>query len=165
MISDDEAIPLLFSKLKNNGYKLVNKSIDNIDEHQKYFGYISGSLTLVEKIKIVDLYNKGVIKVLIFTLSIKEGISFRETNNIIVFQPYWNFAIMNQILARGIRFDSHIMKNKSVINLHLLCAVKNKNKLIDWKNDVENVFNNNVENLHLPIKQIKKKVGKTMIDV
>ena len=129
------------------------EKIDSVDDKEPYFGYISGELSLVDKIKVVDLYNKGIIRILIYTLSIKEGISFKETNNIIVFQPHWNFAIMNQIIERGIRFDSHEKKSKDLINLYMLCAVKHESNFLDWKKDVEKVFNDNLETLELPVKK------------
>jgi hypothetical protein len=51
-------------------------------------------------------------------LAIKEGISFKETNNFIVFTPYWNYAIIEQVIARAIRLDSHKMGDKSKVNVY-----------------------------------------------
>jgi len=68
---------------------------------------ITGEINMIEKMKIVDDFNNGNFKVLLFTLAIKEGISFKEVNFFIVYQPYWNYAIMEQVIARVIRTNSH----------------------------------------------------------
>jgi len=87
------------------------------------FATITGELSMEERLEIVGKYNRDEIKILIFTLAIKEGISFKETNNFIVYNPYWNYAILEQVIARGIRLTSHAKGSKSVINVYMLCAV------------------------------------------
>lgn len=165
----------LFQKLNSAGYKQIDvfdKDLFDADnmakmKADKYYGFISGELGQVEKQRIVRLYNEDVIKVLIFTLSIKEGISFKETNNIIVFQPYWNYAIMEQILARGIRYDSHKLKNKSTINLHMLVAynpeattgltkVEVKKNFQKWADYCSNIMNSDIKTLKFDIKKVDK---------
>jgi superfamily II DNA or RNA helicase len=110
---------------------------------------ISGKLSQSEKMDIVNLYNTNKIKCIIFTLSIKEGISFLETNNFIVFQPYWNYALMEQIIARAIRLTSHKKKQKSLVNVYLLVAFAEKyeNKILlnTFKNQIENIMNDDIK--------------------
>lgn len=110
---------------------------------------ISGKLSQSEKMDIVNLYNTNQIKCIIFTLSIKEGISFLETNNFIVFQPYWNYALMEQIIARAIRLTSHKEKKQSIVNVYLLVAFpekhENKSLLDDFKNQIENIMNDDIK--------------------
>ena len=111
-------------------------------------GFITGQQSAVQKMEVVRQYNTGELNVLVFTLAIKEGISFKETNNIIFDDPYWNYAIMEQIIARGIRLDSHSKGSKSVIDIHLLIGVNkdgNKTLLDELKKGIEDVFNNNIK--------------------
>jgi len=99
---------------------------------------------MLQKMHTVHLYNSDQIKVLIFTLSIKEGISFLETNNFIAIEPYWNYAIFEQIIARGIRLNSHKQGNKTNINLYFLVGVEMEDdtKVKKWLKSAQNIFNN-----------------------
>ena len=93
-------------------------------------------------------YNNGDVKVLIFTLAIKEGISFLETDTFIFSQPYWNYAISEQIIARAIRSNSHAKKNKALVEVYLLCGFDkhtSKNNISAWKNYIENIFNSDIK--------------------
>lgn len=90
------------------------------------FGVIDGRLKASDKMALVKKYNDNEINVLIFTLAIKEGISFTETKNIIMIQPYWNWAIMEQIIARGIRLTSHKDGDKSTVNIYMLVGIEGK---------------------------------------
>lgn len=128
----EKSLSKLLEELKNKNYK---------------FGFISGELTQVEKLNIVKKYNDDEINIIVFTLSIKEGISFKETNNIIVYQPYWNYAIMEQVLARGIRLNSHKLQNKATIHLYFLVTIQNKQNTIDWFKNADAIMNNDIKNL------------------
>jgi superfamily II DNA or RNA helicase/methylase of polypeptide subunit release factors len=121
------------------------------------FKIISGALTAVEKFDIVKEYNDNKVKILIFTLAIKEGISFKETNNFIFTQPYWNYAITEQVIARAIRSDSHKEGNKSVVNVYMLATVSREMDEVD-KNQFQlfanNIMNNDIKTyLHEPVKE------------
>lgn len=138
----DFSIRPLLTELKKRGFK---------------FGFISGELNQVEKLNVVKQYNDNEINILVFTLSIKEGISFKETNNIIVFQPYWNYAIMEQILARGIRLNSHKEGNKANINLYFLVAIKEeKSDVMNWFKNADKIMNDDIKTLQF---QMKKSEG------
>lgn len=138
--------------------RLINKLLPLLDKNKIKYGLITGSLDMTEKQEIVSKYNNGDIKVLIFTLAIKEGISFKETNNFIMTQPYWNYAITEQIIARGIRADSHKKGNKSVVNVYLLCAVSSISpKVKEYAKFYQNIMNNDIK------KYINKYVDKEKI--
>lgn len=131
----------------------IEPLIKELNKKNIKFGFISGKLSQIEKLNVVKEYNENKINLLIFTLSIKEGISFKETNNIIVIQPYWNYAIIEQVLARGIRLNSHSQGNKSTINLHFLIAVDTINKSVkQWINRANKIMNSDIKKLEFPIK-------------
>jgi superfamily II DNA or RNA helicase len=132
------------------------KPLKEILEKNKYrVGFISGENTQTEKLNIVSQYNNGEIDVLIFTLSIKEGISFKLTNNIIVFEPYWNYAILEQVLARGIRANSHPNGQKSTIYIYFLVAVHPRIMGVDkWFKVARSAMNNDIKLLEYPTKEI-----------
>ena len=105
------------------------------------YGIITGILNAKQKQKIIDEYNTDKLKLIIFSLAIKEGISFKETDNFIVFTPYWNYAITEQVIARAIRLDSHKYGSKSVVNVYLplMNSIADSAKLTD-KMDVESYY-------------------------
>jgi superfamily II DNA or RNA helicase len=123
----------------------LKELMDELNERKINYGFISGKLSMVQKLNVVKQYNDGEINILIFTLSIKEGISFRETDNIIIFQPYWNYAIMEQILARGIRLTSHKYQNKATINLYFLVTVKSMSHTKNWFQKADQIMNNDIK--------------------
>jgi hypothetical protein len=124
----------------------VSKIEDGLTKANIKFGIITGDLTKTQKQIIKNLYNNNQIKVLIFTLSIKEGISFKETNNFIYTAPYWNYAITEQIIARAIRSDSHKNGDKSVVNVFMLfIESQNKNLNTEFTKFCDNVMNNDIK--------------------
>ena len=142
-------------------YKIINKDFKELK-----YGVIDGSLSATEKKVVMDKYNTDEINVLFFTLSIKEGISFKETNNVIINEPYWNYAILEQIIARALRLDSHKKGKKSVVNIHFLVGVKEDDEYddyINWFNEADRVMNNGIKKLLYPEKKMINKDGEEII--
>lgn len=133
-------------------FEFINKALFPLVEALKRNGVLCDTITgedkIEEKKRKVNEYNEGKINVLLFSLAIKEGISFAETENFIVGTPYWNWAITEQIIARGIRLTSHKKGSKSIINIFFLIAGLSSNpteKELEFKKVVENVLNNNIK--------------------
>jgi superfamily II DNA or RNA helicase/predicted RNA methylase len=137
----------------------INPLIEKLEKNKINYDVISGKLSPIQKQDVVKRYNNDEIQVLIFTLSIKEGISFRETNNFIVLEPYWNYAIMEQIIARGIRLSSHKEGYKSTINIYFLVWLDYENnpnkkankKILEWFEYAEEIMNNDIKTLEYPL--------------
>lgn len=121
------------------------------------YAVISGEQKAGMKQNIVSEYNNGNYKVLIFTLAIKEGISFAETDNFIVLQPYWNYAILNQILARAVRLTSHKKHDESTVNFYMLVGINKESENIKeahkWCNEASRIMNNDILKLEYKIKK------------
>lgn len=128
---------LIFAQFIDRSLRPLTKTLEymNMD-----FVIITGELSQEEKMEAVGRYNRDEVKILLFSLAIKEGISFKETDNFIVYNPYWNYAILEQVIARGIRLNSHKKGFKSMINVYLLCVADNKNKTPD-----KHFYNNPIE--------------------
>ena len=67
-----------------------------------------GGLNATEKKNIVDMYNKGRIKIILGTSAATEGLDLKGTKLIQVLEPHFNESKTEQAIARGIRFGSHI---------------------------------------------------------
>jgi hypothetical protein len=138
---------------------------DALTKNNIPFLVITGELSAVQKLNIVKKYNEDIVKVLLFTLSIKEGISFKETNNIIIIQPYWNYAIMEQVLARGIRLNSHKLGQKSTVNLYFLIGtIDDSENNVKWFDEAEKIMNNDIKKLIFPWTDSKLMEDSKMID-
>jgi len=151
--SRQEEKTLIYSQFKSAKIKPILKQL-----RARGFkvGYISGELDQLEKTKVVKQYNTGEINVLIFTLSIKEGISFKETKNIIIIEPYWNYAIMEQIIARGIRANSHAEGQKFTIEIIFLIAtpLKSLTGTKDWFENAKYIMNHDIKTHKFPTKRV-----------
>lgn len=125
-------VKVLYNTLKKLNYKVA---------------MISGENTQTEKLDIVNKYNSGEINIITFSLAIKEGISFLETKNMICIEPYWNYAIFEQVLGRGVRASSHKEGNKSTVNFYFLVATI-KNSITDkWFDIANKTMNDNIKTL------------------
>lgn len=55
----------------------------------------------------MDNKDGSLIKIILGTRSIMEGVSFKNVKQVHITDPWWNEARIEQILARGVRFCSH----------------------------------------------------------
>lgn len=134
---------LIYSQFITKSINILTKYLDKLNIT---YGVINGAYNMIKKLEIVHMYNTNQIKILIFTLSIKEGISFLETNNFIAIDPYWNYAIFEQILARGIRLNSHKLGSKTNINLYFLVGIPEESKETEeWFKTSASIFNNDIK--------------------
>ena len=113
----------------------------------------------LEKQTSIDFYNEDKVKILVFSKAIKEGISFKETNNFIFMQPYWNYAIMEQIIARGVRLDSHKAGQKSTVDIYLLINTENEKneEFKKWIKSADEIMNKDIKKLIYPLLKLKNK--------
>jgi len=126
--------------------------VNILDKNNVKYVLITGALNVSGKMENVAKYNTGEVNVLLFSLAIKEGISFKQTDDFIMMQPYWNYAIMEQLMARAVRSDSHKDGNRSIVNFYLLlgCNEKADEEYKDTVNEfvikLDTIFNKNVKN-------------------
>ena len=73
----------------------------------------SGDETAEKKELIKDFFNKkenedgSMLKVLLGSPAIKEGVSLLRVKQVHILEPYWNMSRLEQIIGRAIRFCSH----------------------------------------------------------
>jgi hypothetical protein len=99
--------------LDKNGWNNYDPSSQN--SNSKYKNYIiwDGKLKDDDKIKIKAILNSSnnkdgsIIKLILGSPSIKEGISFKHIQSLHVLDPVWNKSSKEQIEGRCIRFQSH----------------------------------------------------------
>lgn len=84
------------------------------DKSQKYAA-ITGNVPFADRQKLVNVYSSdenkygSVISLLLISASGAEGLDLSNVRHIHALEPYWNYARIAQVIARGVRSNSHIM--------------------------------------------------------
>lgn len=95
---------LVYSSWKQAGINIIK---EYLEENKISYSEVSGDLSKAKRKKYVDDYNSGKTKVIIITAAGAEGLDLKGTRSIIIIDPHWNEARTNQIIGRGIRYNSH----------------------------------------------------------
>ncbi len=91
---------IIFSNWIENGVDILTDFLKNYT-----LRVISGNTK--NRMDIVEAYNKGLFQVLIITKAGSEGLDLGKTDNIIILDPVWNPATLEQIIGRGTRVHNH----------------------------------------------------------
>ena len=88
------------------------------------YGVISGETK--DRSQVVKDFNDGIIKVLVITQAGSTGIDLKGVQNVIVLDPVWNPATLDQIIGRAVRNKSHthLPKEKQKVKIHILLYVE-----------------------------------------
>lgn len=100
------------------------------------FAIWSGDESSESKELIKDFFNKkenvdgSMIKVLLGSPSIKEGVSLLRVKQVHIMEPYWNMSRLEQVIGRAIRFCSHkdVPLNERKVEVYIYIAVGNKDE-------------------------------------
>jgi len=114
---------LIYSNFKETGVNIIKEilKVNNIP-----YVEISGSNSVLQRTNAVKDYNKGRVKVMIITSAGGEGISLKETRNVIILEPTWNQEKLNQIIGRAVRYHSHskLPPNERSVTVYILILDK-----------------------------------------
>jgi len=121
-----EGIAIFSKVLDANGYQSFNrnkKSKTEADvfgikikktEPRKTYAIISGEVEVNLREKIVKAYNSkdnihgAKIALLLISKTGAEGLDLKNVRHIHICEPYWNMSRIYQIIARGVRYRSHV---------------------------------------------------------
>ena len=116
-VSTDEISEDLFD-INLNGKKGGNYYANDDDYHGGggglSYAIISGDVDFNEREKIVKRFNDiknttgKYISLLLISKTGAEGLDLKNVRHIHICEPYWNYARLSQIIARGVRYKSHI---------------------------------------------------------
>lgn len=71
------------------------------------YGIYSGEKTEEKRDSLINNYNQGIIDVLLISSAGSESLDLKNTRYIHIMEPHWNDSKINQIIGRGVRYDSH----------------------------------------------------------
>ena len=120
-------LELIIKVLEFNGYK----NLMTYGPGFQRFALYSGSETLEQKDKIKKTFNDknnmdgSLLKIILGSPAIKEGISLLRVKQIHVIEPYWNLSRYEQVIGRALRFCSHkdMPLNERYVNIYLYLSV------------------------------------------
>lgn len=95
---------LVYSNWLDAGVNIIQQFLT---EYKIPFSMIVGNMKKDKKDSNIADYNTGKTKIILISSSGGEGISLKGTRNIIIMEPHWNDAKIEQIIGRGIRYKSH----------------------------------------------------------
>jgi superfamily II DNA or RNA helicase len=75
----------------------------------KTFAILSGDITPETRSDIIAKFNSndGVIQLLLLSGAVAEGIDLKRIRHVHIMEPFWNYARINQVKTRAIRYKSH----------------------------------------------------------
>ena len=123
MLSNPENRNVIFTSWLEHGVIPISNILE---EEDLSYGIIAGAVKAADRSRIVRDFNDGKINNLIITTAGMAGIDLVGVTNIIVIDPVWNDANLQQIIGRGVRFRSHmhLPAHKRVVHVYLLQLVE-----------------------------------------
>ncbi len=109
-------------------------------EGKNRFAIWSGDETQEQKKNINQIFNNpknkdgSLIKIILGSPSIKEGVSLKRVRSVHILDPYWNWSRLDQIIGRALRYCSHkdLEKKDRKVEVYIYIAVgKNGEKTVD----------------------------------
>jgi len=94
---------IVFSNFLDAGLRLVAAKLPSTIS----YAVIEGKVSMDERKKIVDDFNKGKYRVLFLSRAGGEGLDMKGVRHVILMDPTWNEATNEQVIGRAIRFRSH----------------------------------------------------------
>lgn len=107
---------LVYSNFLGSGLEDYSKEMHNRGiEHAVYHG----GLSRAQKDKLLVDYNEGRTPVLLLSSSGAEGLNTKGTKLVQILEPHHNASKVQQVVARGVRYESHehLPKNERTVNV------------------------------------------------
>ena len=95
---------IIFTNWVDFGIKPISEALEDNNITYEVF---SGDTPIEDRQKMVNDFNNNKFNVLVLTRAGGEGIDLKGVRSVIVLDPTWNDAGLQQIVGRAIRFNSH----------------------------------------------------------
>jgi superfamily II DNA/RNA helicase len=95
---------VVFSSFLDSG---INQVAKLLTKAKIPFGVVSGKVPAKERSETVKRYNAGELMVLLISKAGGEGLDLKNTRQVILLEPTWNKATMQQVIGRAVRYMSH----------------------------------------------------------
>lgn len=89
----------LGSGLEDYSHELTKREVPHAIYH--------GGLSKAKKDELLEAYNQGKIPILLLSSSGAEGLNTKGTKKVQILEPHFNRSKIDQVVARGVRYQSH----------------------------------------------------------
>ena len=123
---------ILFSKiLEELNFGRYKGGAPNKSKRKQYSIITNDTTTVSQASNIIKTFNSpqnarggNYIQVILGSSVISEGVTLKNVKHIHILTPHWNYAPIEQAMARAIRMFSHSdLDGDVVVNIHLYCSV------------------------------------------
>lgn len=130
---------VLYSEFLTSG---VDVFIDFMKASKVSFGVVTGSISASQRKEAVDKYNKKEVSVLIISKAGEVGLDLKNTRQIVFANLPWNFATYEQVVGRGVRFQSHasLPAKERQVDVYVFLQTKQPSKFVNNKTSVLSSF-------------------------
>jgi superfamily II DNA or RNA helicase len=163
-----------------------NRSGNGVNNHRetgsknKTYAIISGQVLPEERDEIMRIFKSKenahgkYINLVLLSSAGSEGLDFKNVRNMYIFEPHWNYARIKQLIARIVRYESHmdLSKEERKVDAYLFLAVapsidkkqteEQDTKVLEMETDVS-MYSKALENKIL-IDQFLEMLKETAID-
>jgi len=152
---------IIYTTFIDNGLRIIRKYLN---DNNISYAIISGNENIKEKEASKNKYNSKEVQVLLITKAGTEGIDTIGTEAIFIYEgSSWNEPLVEQAVARAIRFKSHyhLPKEQQKVWVYRLLIIKKADKEIIDKINNKEIYNfgsvlQKIKNIDKEIKKLKK---------
>ena len=175
-----EGLGIFAKVLEVNGYVEYDdtaSSVKDIDIDEKpvlHYAILSGDISIEERNNIITAFNNkdnangSIINILLMSSAVAEGIDLKRIRHVHILEPFWNYARINQVETRAIRYKSHIDLPVDQQNVQVFIYLSDypkkypKSKIVEPTTDVE-LYTSSLANMKL-INSFMLAVAESSID-
>lgn len=130
---------IVFSNWLAHGLELATKLLADLGV---VAAHVDGSLSKRRRAEAVRLYNEGAVRALLISRAGGEGLDLHETAHMVLLDPGWNQALVDQVVGRGVRYKSHaaLPEHMRTVHVHKLYLCKPGEKKNEYFSNVDNVL-------------------------
>lgn len=143
------------------GYKRVVKGNQRRDLNYKYYSILSDEVGTDIK-SVISSFNRAsnnqgeFIQVLIGGQKVSEGFTFRNIQQIHIVTPHWNYSVIDQAIARGIRAFSHRnLPENTIVRIFLHVSIEISEESLNWEQFIDLRMYKTNQDKDIKIKQME----------
>lgn len=173
-----EGIAIFALILESLGWQSYNAEISNEfdlpQKPKKKYAILSGDIDPEERVALIKKFNDPdntngqYISLLLMSSAVAEGIDLKRIRHVHILEPFWNYARINQVETRAIRYLSHtdlpLDQQNVQVYIYLSDYPKDypKHKIIEPTTDVD-LYMRSIDNMKI-INQFMIAVAESSID-
>ena len=114
---------LVYSSWLKSGIRIIQKYLD---KYGIKWAEVTGNMSISSRDFSVKRYNRSSVLVMFISSAGGEGLDLKATQSVVILEPYWNSARLDQVIGRAVRYRSHdsLDPKDRVVNIYKLILKK-----------------------------------------